>query len=126
MSKESDATQPPELRTFRIERRTTPTERYNVIGRLVVGIPRAEYLKLVEKYPPNPVSQVPDRRVDEAIQAKIGDGEMDKLRNYLGLPAYADIRIEAHWLNVLASDYLSRKPAFQGPEEGAKFWVDPQ
>jgi hypothetical protein len=126
MSKESEATQLPELRTFRIERRTTPSERYDVIGRLVVGIPRAEYLKLVEEYPPNPVSQVADRRVDEAIQAKIGDRQLARLRAYMGLAEYADIRIEAHWLNVLASDYLGRKPAFENQEDGSKFWVDRQ
>jgi hypothetical protein len=42
-------------------------------------------LKLVEDYPPNPVSQVPDRRVDEAIQAKIGDRQLAALRAYMDL-----------------------------------------
>jgi len=46
------------------------------------------------------------------------------LRTYMGLAQYADIRIQAHWLNVLASDYLGRKPAFEDPEDGTKFWVD--
>jgi hypothetical protein len=97
MSEEPAANQSPELRTFRIEWRRSPSERYNVLGRLVVDTPRAEYLQLVEKYPPGPVSQVPDRRVDEAIRALIGQTNMAKLICYLGLPKEASVEVEPRW-----------------------------
>lgn len=61
---------------------------------------------------------------DTASPARWGARSLAALRTYMGLAQYADIRIQAHWLNVLASDYLGRKPAFEDPEDGTKFWVD--
>ena len=92
MSKGRKASERPELRAFRIE---APTPfGYRVAGRLVMGISRAKCLQLVEQYPPNPLTRAADRRVDEAIQALLGQPEMAKLISYLGLPEDADVRLE--------------------------------
>jgi hypothetical protein len=124
MSKGRKASERPELRAFRIE---APTPfGYRVAGRLVMGISRAKYLQLVEQYPPNPLTRAADRRVDEAIQALIGQPEMAKLISYLGLPEDADVRVEPSLRGSLWVDYLKRKRAFADTEDGTEFWVDPQ
>src|SRR5260370_40887054 len=121
MSKGRKASERPELRAFRIE---APTPfGYRVAGRLVMGISRAKYLQLVEQYP---LTRVADRRVDEAIQALIGQPEMAKLISYLGLPEDADVRLEPSLRGALWVDYLKRKRAFADTEDGTEFWVDPQ
>jgi hypothetical protein len=124
MSKGRKASERPELRAFRIE---APTPfGYRVAGRLVMGISRAKYLQLVEQYPPNPLTRAADRRVDEAIQALIGQPEMAKLISYLDLPEDADVRLEPSLRGALWVDYLKRKRAFADTEDGTEFWVDPQ
>ena len=124
MSKGRKASERPELRAFRIE---APTPfGYRVAGRLVMGISRAKYLQLVEQYPPNPLNRAADRRMDEAIQALIGQPEMAKLISYLGLPEDADVRLEPNWRGAFWVDYIKRKRAFADPEDGTEFWVDLQ
>ena len=83
-----------------------------------MGISRAKYLQLVEQYPPNPLTRAADRRVDEAIQALIGQPEMAKLISYLGLPEDADVRLEPSLRGALWVDYLKRKRAFADTEDG--------
>jgi hypothetical protein len=86
------ANERPELRAFRIE---APTPfGYRVAGRLVMGISRARYLQLVDQYSPDSLTRAPERRLDEAIRALIGQPEMAKLISYLGLPEDADVRLD--------------------------------
>ena len=124
MSKWRKAIERPELRAFRIEP-LTPFG-YRVAGRLVMAISRAKYLQLMDQYPPDSLTRAPDRRLDEAIRALIGQPEMAKLISYLGLPEDADVRLEPHWRGALWADYVKRKRAFADPEDGTEFWVDPQ
>ena len=93
------ASERPELRAFRIE---APTPfGYRVAGRLVMGISRAKYLQLVDQYPPDSLTRAPERRLDEAIRALIGQPEMAKLISYQGLPDDADVRLEPRWHGAL-------------------------
>jgi hypothetical protein len=124
MNKGRKASEQPELRAFRIE---APSPfGYRVAGRLVMAISRAKYLQLMDQYPPDSLTQAPDRRLDEASRALIEQPEMAKLISYLGLPEDADVRLEPHWRGALWADYVKRKRAFADPEDGTEFWVDPQ
>jgi hypothetical protein len=91
-----------------------------------MAISRAKYLQLMDQYPPDSLTQAPDRRLDEASRALIEQPEMAKLISYLGLPEDADVRLEPHWRGALWVDYVKRKRAFADPEDGTEFWVDPQ
>ena len=124
MSKGRKANERPELRAFRIEAPSPLATGF--AGRLVMAISRAKYLQLMDNYPPDSLTRAPDRRLDEAIRALIGQPEMAKLISYLGLPEDADVRLEPHWRGALWADYVKRKRAFADPEDGTEFWVDPQ
>jgi hypothetical protein len=91
-----------------------------------MGISRAKYLQLVDQYPPDSLTRAPERRLDEAIRALIGQPEMAKLISYQGLPDDADVRLEPRWHGALWVDYVKRKTAFADPEDGSEFWVDVQ
>ena len=106
MSKGRKASEQPELRAFRIE---APSPfGYRVAGRLVMAISRAKYLQLMDNYPPDSLTRAPDRRLDEAIRALIGQLEMAKLISYLGLLEDADVRLEPRCRAALWADYVKR------------------